>query len=236
MSRKKQPGDVRSAPPTVASRRSSGAGEKPSEAHAIPRDADAVLRDIAALLKEVKGSPERFLAIAGLTDEYCVRELRPLGTEYRDMCRLMAAQLCQKGSPVAEGKSTAQGWAAAIVAAVGFVNFLGDKDFPPTRTMAQVAAGFGVSESGLAAKSAKIRRMLDLGQFHPEWTLPSLLDCNPFAWMLETTTGILVDARQLPREQQAKAFDAGLIPYIPADRAAEKPRQPRHERPGDRAR
>ncbi len=181
-------------------------------------DAGATLDELAAAVRLGKGSPERFLAIAALTDAYCLRELEPLGMEYRDMCRVMAASLCGPRSPVVNTRTTAEGWAAAVVAAVGFVNFLGDKETPPTRTMAQVAAGLGVSESGLAAKSVKVRKMLDLGQFDPAWTLPSLLDQNPFVWMLETTDGLVVDVRHCTREEQARAFEMGLIPYIPADR------------------
>jgi Domain of unknown function (DUF6398) len=181
-------------------------------------DAEAMLRELSAAVRPAQR--ERFLAIVARTDAYCLGELAPLGEEYRDVCRMMAAVLCQKGSPVVEAKSKAEGWAAAIVAAVGFVNFLGDKTGTPCRTVAQIAAGFGVSESGLSAKSVQIRKMLDLGQFDPEWTLPSLLGRNPYVWMLETTTGMVVDVRRLPREEQVKAFELGLIPYVPADREA----------------
>lgn len=191
-----------------------------ADAGAMLREGDEMLRELAAAITKAKGDPARFLAIVTLTDAYCVRELKPLGVEYRDLCRVMAASLCGPRSPVVATKTTPEGWAAAVVAAVGFVNFLGDKETPPTKTMAQVAAGFGVSESELAAKSVKVRRMLDLGQFDPEWTLPSLLDRNPFVWMLETTTGMVVDVRRLPRAEQVKAFELGLIPYVPADREA----------------
>lgn len=197
-------------------RQTDGAGGGADQGHSR---ADAMLAELTAAVKDVGGGCERFVALVTLTDAYCVRELEPLGEEYRDMCRVMAAVLCQKGSPVVVGHSAAEGWAAAIVSAVGFVNFLKGKTTPPTRTMAQIAAGFGVSESGLAAKSVKIRRMLDLGQFDPDWTLPSLLDQNPFVWMLETTSGIVIDIRHSPREEQARAFEKGLIPYIPADKA-----------------
>ncbi|MCC6322730.1 MAG: hypothetical protein IT438_14980 [Phycisphaerales bacterium] len=183
--------------------------------------------EMAVLLGAIKPPHrERFRAIVALSDAYCLGELEPLGREYAAMARVMAAGLCQggggaagKGSPVVEGKTAPEGWAAAIVAAVGFVNFLGDKSTPPTKTMAQVAAGLGVSESGLAVKSVKVRKMLDLRQFDPEWTLPSLLDKNPLVWMLETTTGLVVDIRHRPREEQERAFELGLIPYIPAERA-----------------
>jgi len=105
------------------------------------------------------------------------------------------------------------------VAALGFVNFLSDPSFPPVKTMEEVAAGFGVSASGMHAKSRQIREMLDLMQFEPDWTLPSLLDRNPLVWMLPTRSGVIVDVRMLPRAEQVRAFEAGLIPYVPADRA-----------------
>jgi hypothetical protein len=176
--------------------------------------------EFKAVLKLVKPAHrERFLAIVEHTDAYCTNHLEPLHREYETLCRVMAAALCRKGSPVVEGNAKPEGWAAAIVAALGFVNFLSDKEFPPVKTMADVAAGVGVSESGMHAKSTMIRRMLDLSQFDPDWTLPSLLGRNPLVWMLETTSGLIVDVRTRPRAEQAAAFEMGLIPYVPADLA-----------------
>jgi hypothetical protein len=37
---------------------------------------------------------------------------------------------------------------------------------------------------------------------------------------LETENGVVFDVRMAPREVQQRAFDAGLIPFIPADRPA----------------
>lgn len=102
------------------------------------------------------------------------------------------------------------------------MNFLSDPEFPPVKMMAEVAAGMGVSESGMHAKSRQIRKMMGLWQFHPDWTLPSLLARNSLVWMLETTSGLVVDIRLRPRGEQVMAFKAGLIPFVPAD-AAEDP-------------
>ncbi|MDP1662748.1 MAG: DUF6398 domain-containing protein [Phycisphaerales bacterium] len=162
---------------------------------------------------------ERYLAIVERTDWYCANHLQPLHGEYALYCRVMAAALCGKRSPVVEGKASPQGWAAAIVAALGFVNFLSDPDFPPVKTIAEVAAGFGVSESSMQAKSRQIRKLLGLGQFDPEWTLPSLMMRNPLVWMLESPSGMIVDIRSRPRSEQVLAFEAGLIPFVPADEA-----------------
>ena len=65
-----------------------------------------------------------------------------------------------------------------------------------------------------------IRDLLKLRRFDPEWTLPSLMDDNPLIWMLEVN-GLIMDIRRCPREAQVVAFEKGLIPYIPADRADE---------------
>jgi hypothetical protein len=76
---------------------------------------------------------------------------------------------------------------------------------------------FGVSSSGAAAKVAEIRKMFKLHPLDPVWTLPSLLDDNPLAWMVEID-GAVLDLRYAPRELQEIAFRKGLIPYIPADK------------------
>jgi hypothetical protein len=186
-----------------------------AEIDAMVERADA---EFKAILKMVKPAYRaRYLAIVEHTDAFCINHLQPLHRDYELYCHVMAAALCGKGSPVVEGKAGPEGWAAAIVAALGFVNFLSDSSFPPVKTMAEVAAGFGVSESGLHAKSRQIRRLLDLSQFDPQWTLPSLMMRNPMVWMLETTSGLIVDIRRRPRAEQVSAFEAGLIPFVPAD-------------------
>lgn len=143
----------------------------------------------------------------------------------------MAAALCRRGSPVVEGRSSPQVWGAAVVATVGFVNFLGDPSFPPVRTLAQVARGFGVSESSLQAKKRVLCDRFDLMPFHPRWTLPRLMAQNPLLWLLETTEGLLVGIRMRPRAEQLQAFEAGLIPYVPADRPQVRAEEPRDDAP-----
>jgi hypothetical protein len=60
--------------------------------------------------------------------------------------------------------------------------------------------------------------MFRIHQFDHRWTLPSLMDDNPLIWMLEVN-GLLMDIRDAPREAQEIAYEKGMIPYIPADRA-----------------
>ena len=62
--------------------------------------------------------------------------------------------------------------------------------------------------------------MLKIRPLDPRWTSPGRRDDNPLIWMREVD-GLVTDIRTCPREAQMVAFEKGLIPYIPADRAGE---------------
>lgn len=154
---------------------------------------------------------ERFVEIVTLTDDFCNRLLND---EYKDMCRKMAVYLCQENSPVLKGKAVS--WACGLAYTVGKVNFLTDPAQKPHLTAEEIAQGFGVSTATMYAKSRDLWNGLELSQFDPEFTVPSMVEQNPFIWMLEIN-GFLMDIRTAPREAQVVAFEQGLIPYIPAD-------------------
>ena len=175
---------------------------------AVP--ADQALQELAA---EVPPSYRvRFSEIVGLTDAFCDAHLN---AEYKDLCREMAVEVCQKGSPVLKGKT--EGWAAGIVYALGRVNFLNDPSQTPHMKSTEIAEGFGVSVATMQAKAKVIREGLDLMPFHPDWSLPSRMDNNPLVWMLEVN-GFLMDIGHAPREDQVVASQKGLIPGIAAGR------------------
>ncbi|NOT01123.1 MAG: hypothetical protein HOP29_10890 [Phycisphaerales bacterium] len=154
----------------------------------------------------------RITALAGLTDAFCDAHLND---EYKELCREMAVAVCQKGSPVLNGKP--EGWAAGIVYALGRVNFLGDPSQTPHMKAKAIAEGFGVSMATMQARTRVIWEELELMAFHPDWSLPSMLDKNPLVWVLKVN-GLLMDIRMAPRGAQVAAYEQGLIPYIPADR------------------
>lgn len=58
------------------------------------------------------------------------------------------------------------------------------------------------------------RDTLRITRFDPNWYLPSRLETNPVAWMIEVD-GLIVDARYLPREIQEIAYEKGFIPFLP---------------------
>jgi hypothetical protein len=152
--------------------------------------------------------------IVSLTDAFCRENLTD---EYQAMCRKLAGVLARKRpSPLLSGKP--ESWASGIVRVIGWVNFLGDPSEPGHMKMTDIDEGFGVSEATGAAKSKAIRDLLKINPLDPEWTLPSRMDQNPMVWLIQVN-GMIMDARNMPREAQEIAFEKGLIPYIPADRA-----------------
>ncbi len=120
-----------------------------------------------------------FKAVTSLTDLFCDLHLN---NEYRDMCREMALAMCHDGTPMARGKPLS--WAAGIVHAVGWVNFLQDPSFEPHMTSKQLARRLCVSQGTMSAKLKILREKLSLVQFDPDWCLPSLMADNSLLWML----------------------------------------------------
>lgn len=171
---------------------------------------------LADLMSEVAGGQQdRLRAIIELTDDFCDTHL---DAEYKFLCRELALAICEAGLPLGRGKLA--GWAAGVVNAVGWVNFLGDPSFEPYMKLGDVAAAFGVSAATMHARSKPIRLALDLSPFDPQWTLPSRLGENPLVWMVEVN-GFIADIRSLPYEIQVHAYREGLIPYVPADHEAQ---------------
>ena len=151
--------------------------------------------------------------IVGLTDAFCREHL---DDEYAALCRKLVGMLARKRpSPLTRGKP--ESWASGIVRVIGWVNFLGDPSQPHHMKMADIDEAIGVSEATGSAKATAIRKLLKMRPLDPEWTLPSRMDQNPMAWMIQVN-GLILDARQLPREFQEAAYRKGLIPYIPGDR------------------
>ncbi len=152
----------------------------------------------------------RFDEITRLTDAFSHEYLND---EYATICRELTATLCRKRpSPLSQGKAAT--WACGIIHAIGTVNFLFDATQTPHVSSSQIASAFGLSSSTMQAKSKQMRDLLGMYQMDPDWTLPSKVDDNMLAWMIQVN-GIIIDARYAPREIQEEAFRKGLIPYIP---------------------
>jgi len=155
----------------------------------------------------------KFEEITALTDQVCEEHL---DEDYAQLARYATAALCRKRpSPLKRGRADI--WACGIVYALGTVNFLFDQSQDPHMSAGELCAAFGVKKSTGANKARRVRDTLNMSQMDPDWYRPSQMDDNIMAWMI-MVNGLIVDARQLPRQIQEAAYEKGLIPYIPADR------------------
>ncbi|GCE13525.1 DUF6398 domain-containing protein [Tengunoibacter tsumagoiensis] len=157
-----------------------------------------------------KEMQKRFEEIVQLTDAFSQAYLND---EYLQLCRELTATLCRKlPSPLAQGKVPT--WTCGIIHALGMVNFLFDSSQTPHIVVSQIWQYFALSSSTMQAKSKQIRDLLGMYPMDPDWSLPSMIDKNLLAWMVNIN-GIIIDVRQAPREIQEIAFRKGLIPYVP---------------------
>jgi len=162
-------------------------------------------------LKVPKGLRPVVEEIVGITDSVC---LSVLDEEYADLARRAVAKLARKRpSPLRAGRRAT--WAAGVVYALGHVNFLSDPASQPCVTADQLSAAFGVAKSTMSSKARQVRDLLRISHFSPEFQRADVAAQNPLAWIIEVN-GLAVDARHVPPDIQAEAFQRGLIPYIPA--------------------
>ena len=71
-------------------------------------------------------------------------------------------------------------WAAAIIHALGTINFLFDKSFKPYVTIEEINDFFGTNKSSTGSKSKVIRDLLNLGYFDNEFSINRIKENNPF--------------------------------------------------------
>ena len=165
-------------------------------------------------MKVPKSMLEKYETIAPIITDFCNEYLNE---EYAALSLLMLEKLCRKRpSPLLSGKPNT--WACGIVYTIGSNNFLFDRSQIPYMRATDLAYEFGISQSTAGNKAGDIKKLLNIKVLDPEWTLPSRIGKNPMIWMFESSNGFVFDARYAPREVQEELFDAGMIPYIPADR------------------
>ncbi len=161
------------------------------------------------------GLDETVAAIVTVTDLACEQHL---DGEYAELCRSLVGRLARRRpSPLVRGDPRI--WAAGVVYTVGWINFLFDRSQTPHLRADELAERLGVAKSTMANKSARIRALLGLSWYEPDLTRRSMLERNPFTWLV-SVNGIPVDARTLPAELQDEARRLGLIPDLDAQRAS----------------
>src|SRR4051812_49232701 len=97
-------------------------------------------------------------AILILVRDFCAKELNE---EYFELSEKLIAKLSKKKDvPFVSGKPEI--WAAAVIHALGSINFLFDRASKPHKTVDEINAFFGTNKSTVTSKSKQIRDLLDL--------------------------------------------------------------------------
>jgi Domain of unknown function (DUF6398) len=110
--------------------------------------------------------------------------------EYEGLCKKLIDKMARKRTvPFLSGR--VEIWAAAIVYALGSINFLFDESFLPHATPDTVCNYFKVSKRTVAQKAKLIRDMFKLGYFDPEFSTERMIKNNPLA-RLTMVDGLLV--------------------------------------------
>jgi hypothetical protein len=162
-------------------------------------------------LKIPKGMRPVAEDVIRITDEVCAALL---DAEYAGLARQAVAKLARKRpSPLLSGRRGT--WAAAVVYALGQVNFLFDASAEPHVTADELSAAFGVAKSTMSSKAKQVRDLLKMSHFTTEFMRADLIAENPIVWFIEVD-GLVMDSRSLPIDYQVVAFQRGYIPYIPA--------------------
>jgi hypothetical protein len=123
-----------------------------------------------------------------------------LDTDYKQLCEELIEKMSRKRNiPFLSGRVAI--WAAAIVYAIGSINFLFDKTFKPYAMAEDICRYFGTTKSTTSQKAKVIRDMFGLNYWDKEFSTTHMKETNPFSNMVMVNE-LIVDKRFLPPEIQ----------------------------------
>lgn len=110
---------------------------------------------------------------AGFCDKY-------LDEEYKQLCEKLILKMKRKRNvPFLSGKLEI--WAAAVIYALGRINFLFDKSFKPYATGDDICNYFGTSRSTTSQKAKMILDTFKIGYYDDEFSTTHMKERNPFS-------------------------------------------------------
>lgn len=140
---------------------------------------------------------EREKTLLELTGTFCTQNL---DDDYFQLCEKLIKKLGRKRDvPFQRGK--VEIWAAAVVYAIGSINFLFDKSFEPYMTPEQISEYFGTINSTVSNKARQIKDMFDMWHFSPEFSTQKMTEGNPFNKMV-MVDGFIVPLDTIPEDLQ----------------------------------
>lgn len=138
-----------------------------------------------------------------LTKAFCNENL---DKDYLNLSEKLILKLGRKRNvPFASGKLEI--WAAAIIHALGTINFLFDKSAEPYLSISDINDYFGTKQSTVGGKSKQIRDLLKLNYFDKDFSTPAIAGSNPFADMV-MVNGLITPLNSIPEEFQKMVLQA----------------------------
>jgi len=140
---------------------------------------------------------EREEKLLELTSAFCREHLNE---EYEYLCEILIKKLARKRTvPFISGRIEI--WSAAIIHALGRINFLYDKSNEPYITFDTINNYFGTSKSTVGQKATLIEEIAKLNYFDPEFSLISVLEKSPFNDLV-LVNGFIVHKKDLNNEDR----------------------------------
>ncbi len=140
---------------------------------------------------------ERQHQILDLVRQFCEQKL---DNEYFELAERLTSKLGRKRNvPYSTGHTEV--WAAAIIHALGTINFLFDKASVPYVSIDEINDFFKTNKSTTGNKSKQIRDILKLDKWDDEFSTKIMQDNNPFR-NLVMVDGLIVPLDTLPIEYQ----------------------------------
>lgn len=150
--------------------------------------------------QEIKEKEQKLLE---MTRVFCSEKL---DDDYLELCEKLIKKMGRKREvPFKRGKLEI--WASAVVHAIGSINFLFDKSFPPYISSNQISEYFGTKSSTVSNKARQIKDMFDLYNFDSEFLTQRMRETNPFNQIV-MINGMIHPIDSLPKHLQEKVKEA----------------------------
>ncbi|HUI33858.1 MAG: DUF6398 domain-containing protein [Dysgonamonadaceae bacterium] len=132
-----------------------------------------------------------------LTNTFCIQKL---DAEYSELCEKLILKMGRKREvPFKSGKIEI--WAAAVVHALGSINFLFDRSSEPYLSADDICEYFGTKKSTVSNKARQIRDMFKMAYFDPEFSTADRIENNPYRDLV-MVDGLIVSLSMLPEHLQ----------------------------------
>ncbi len=128
--------------------------------------------------KEIKDEKTQLLIemTASFSNEY-------LNEDYKELCEKLIRKMARKRNvPFLSGRIEI--WAAAIIHALGSINFLFDNNFEPYASTDDICNFFGTSKSTTSQKGKIIRDMFKMNYYDKEFSTTHMNENDPFSEMV----------------------------------------------------